>query len=271
MIADELYRASFSRNLGILTEQEQQRLSSATVAVAGLGGIGSNAVMTLARMGVGTFRLADFDSFEVVNINRQFGAGVDTEGRSKCDVIAEELRRVNPSVRIELFPEGFTDGNGDALLGGADLAIDAIDFYAIETHLAFHSQARKHGLFTLMGSPVGFSACLQVFDPNGMSIEEYCGIEPHMTALEKQMRYACGVVPELAHIDYFDVSANGANTNFMSGTGPSLACACNLAASLVASEAVILILGDAPHERSPTRSSLTRTRSVTRRPLLLAG
>jgi pimeloyl-ACP methyl ester carboxylesterase len=62
-----------------------------------------------------------------------------------------------------------------------------------------------------------------------------------MMGLEKQLRYACGVVPNLAHIDYFDVSQGASNTNFLKKTGPSLACATMLAASLVASEVGIML------------------------------
>lgn len=241
-VEESVYARSFERNIGILTGAEQQALRTSTVAVAGLGGIGGNVVMTLARMGVGRFRIADFDTFELANINRQYGATVDTVGQRKCDVIAAELRRVNPDVTVDVFPDGFTDATGNALLRDADLAIDAVDFYAIDTHLAFHRKTREHGLFTLMGSPVGFSACLQVFDPAGMSIEEYCGIHLDMDPLEKQLRYACGLVPELAHIDYYDVSTSESNTDFSAGVGPSLACAASLAAALVASEATIILL-----------------------------
>lgn len=244
------YAAAHGRNLGILTEEEQHRLERATIAVAGLGGIGGSTVVALARMGVGRFRLADFDRFEVANINRQYGAFADTVGRPKCEVVAEEVRRINPRAEVEIVPEGFvedtapdTAGTGDRLLRGADLAVDAIDFYRVETHLAFHRKTREHGLYTLMGSPIGFSACLQVFDPHGMSIEEYCGIDDGMDPLEKQLRYACGLVPTLAHIDYYDVSAPGSGTDFSAGAGPSLAAACGLASSLVATEAVLLLLG----------------------------
>lgn len=239
---DRTYDQSFSRNIGILTSAEQKRLSTCSVAIAGIGGIGSNSAITLARMGVGKFRLADFDRFEYANINRQYGAFVDTIGHSKVDVVAHEIRRINPQAEVYLEPKGFSRENAARLLDGADLVIDAIDFYSIAAHLDFHREARQKRLFVLMGSPVGFSACLQVFDPEGMSIEEYCGIEPKMLALEKQLRYACGVVPNLAHVDYFDVSRGSANTNFLKKTGPSLACATVLAASLVASEAIILLL-----------------------------
>ncbi len=239
----DLYSAAFSRNIGILTKEEQQRLARATVAIAGMGGIGSNTAVMLARMGVGRFKLADFDTYEHANINRQHGAFFDTIGQRKVEVVERELKRINPQVEVVLEPNGFTAANGEAFLQGADLAIDAIDFYAIEAHLEFHRQCRKRKLYVLMGSPVGFSGCLQVFDPNGMSLEEYCGIEPGMIGLEKQLRYATGVVPNLAHIEYFDVSRGSSNTNFLKKTGPSLACATVLAASLVVSEAAIILTG----------------------------
>jgi pimeloyl-ACP methyl ester carboxylesterase/molybdopterin/thiamine biosynthesis adenylyltransferase len=250
-MSDSFYRESFARNIGIVTETEQERLSAATVAVAGAGGIGGNTLVTLARMGVGGFRIADFDRFEPANINRQYGAHAETIGKLKCEVLAEELRRINPSVRCEIFSQGFTDETAGPLLAGADLAIDAIDFYAIDDHLKFHSATRAHGLFTLMGSPVGFSACMQIFDPRGMSLEEYCGIQPQMPAIEKQLRYACGLVPSLAHIDYFDVSAGASRTDFISRTGPSMASACALASALVANETVMLLLGRRPSRPIP--------------------
>ncbi|GLY30458.1 alpha/beta fold hydrolase [Kineosporia sp. NBRC 101731] len=247
--ADTVYARSFSRNQGILTGGEQERLGASTVAIAGLGGIGGNVAVMLARLGVGGFRLADFDRFELANINRQYGASTETVGRLKVEVIAEEIHRINPLARIEVFPEGFTDTTADGLFRGADVAIDAVDFYSITTHVALHQKTREHGLFTLMGSPIGFSACLQVFDPEGMGLEEYCGIEPDMDPLEMQMRYACGIVPELAQIEYYDVSRPESNTDFSAGTGPSLSCACGLAASLVATETAILLL-DRRHVRS---------------------
>ena len=240
---EDLYSQSFSRNLGVLTQAEQERLRTSCVAIAGLGGIGGQTLVLLARMGVGHVRIADFDTFEYPNINRQVGAAADTVGKLKAHVLAEEVRRINPAARVEVFDEGFTESTAAPLLDGADAAIDAIDFYAIETHLELHRAARRHGLYVLMGSPVGFSGCLQIFDPAGMSLEEYCAIRPEMPALEKQLRYACGLVPNLAHIDYFDVSAASSNTNFLQRKGPSLACACALASSLVAAETVLLLLG----------------------------
>src|SRR5262249_20668712 len=127
------YETAFSRNLGLVTPEEQERLRSSCVAIAGLGGGGGVHLVTLLRMGVGRFRIADHDSFELANMNRQYGATIDTLGRSKIEVMAEVARSIQPDVEIELFPEGITPGNCDAFLQGAQVAVDAIDFFAMET------------------------------------------------------------------------------------------------------------------------------------------
>lgn len=239
---NSVYNESFSRNLGILTVKEQERLAKAVVLVVGAGGIGGNCISTLSRMGIGNFHLVDPDVFELANINRQFGAKFSTQGKYKVDVIRDELEDINPAVKITTWKEKFSEENADEIFDGVDICIDAIDFYSISDHLLFHRLARKKGHFILMGSPVGFSACMQVFDPDGMSLEEFCGISDDVDPMEKQMRYACGIVPRLAHISYYDVSKENANTDFLKGSGPSLASACSLASSLVASEIVIILL-----------------------------
>ncbi|OIQ31590.1 MAG: hypothetical protein BM562_06985 [Alphaproteobacteria bacterium MedPE-SWcel] len=237
-----VYAESFSRNIGILTEGEQEALAAATVLVVGSGGIGSNCLATLARMGVGGFHIVDPDIFELANINRQFGATVSNDGRFKVDVLREAILDINPDARVTVCREYFSRAIADRVFDGVDICIDAIDFYRIEDHLTFHRAARARGLYVLMGSPVGFSACLQVFDPDGMTLADYCGIRDGQPEMEKQLRYACGIVPRLAHISYYDVSKQGSNTDFMQGSGPSVASACVLAAALVASEIVMILL-----------------------------
>ena len=83
------YRSAFSRNLGWVTEAEQERLRHRRVAIAGLGGVGGVHLLALTRLGIGKFHIADHDRFELVNFNRQAGATVDTLGRPKVDVMAD--------------------------------------------------------------------------------------------------------------------------------------------------------------------------------------
>ena len=72
----------FVRNIGLLSEEDQGRIERSRVAVAGAGGVGGVHLLTLARLGVGRFSIADFDTFEPVNVNRQFGAMASTCGRN---------------------------------------------------------------------------------------------------------------------------------------------------------------------------------------------
>ena len=83
---ENYYQSAVSRNLGIVAADEQTRLSHARVAVAGLGGVGGIHFLTLVRMGIGAFNIADLDEFSEVNANRQVGATSSTAGRAKTTV-----------------------------------------------------------------------------------------------------------------------------------------------------------------------------------------
>lgn len=100
---DEVYKNSFSRNLGILSEKDQDVLHNSRVGIAGLGGVGGSHALTLARMGVGHFHLADLDRFEPANFNRQRGATTSNLNKLKTEVIAEMIRDINPSADIKTF------------------------------------------------------------------------------------------------------------------------------------------------------------------------
>ena len=100
------YQAAFSRNLGLVTAEEQERLRQTCVAIAGMGGVGGVHLVTLARLGVGAFHLADMDFFEMANFNRQYGATLGTIERSKVDVMSEIVREINSDVKLTCFPGG---------------------------------------------------------------------------------------------------------------------------------------------------------------------
>jgi tRNA A37 threonylcarbamoyladenosine dehydratase len=101
------YDTAFSRNLGWLTAGEQQTLRGKCVAIAGLGGVGGLHLLTLVRLGVGRFRLAEFDTFELVNFNRQIGAALSSIGKPKIDVIMALTRDI-PTSRSSPIPRAST-------------------------------------------------------------------------------------------------------------------------------------------------------------------
>src|SRR6266545_3250832 len=103
------YEQAFSRNIGWVTAAEQAVLRGKRVAVAGLGGVGGSHLLTLARLGIGAFHIADFDTFELPNFNRQTGALISTLGRPKVKVLAEMAKDINPEVDIQIFPDGVSE------------------------------------------------------------------------------------------------------------------------------------------------------------------
>lgn len=244
---DQLYREAFSRNLGLLTEAEQQRLRRACVAIAGMGGVGGNFVTVLARLGIGRLRIADGDTFELANINRQTGATMATIGRRKVEVMAEMAKAINPSCDVRAWNEPITDANCDAFLDGTQLALDGLDFFAMDARVLLFRKAREHGVHAITSAPVGFGATLHLFDPHGMSFERFFDLDSRMTPLETLVSFGVGLTPTLIQRGYFPPSA----LNLTDGRAPSLACGPVLCSALVGAEAVNLLLGRHPPRPVP--------------------
>ena len=80
--------------------------------------------------------MSDYLDFlqQKVNFNRQYGAAVSTLGRRKLEVMVEHALAINPELRITTFPEGIQPDNIGAFLDGVDLAVDAVDAFAVDKH-----------------------------------------------------------------------------------------------------------------------------------------
>jgi sulfur carrier protein ThiS adenylyltransferase len=112
----------FARNVPGTTE----RLAAATIGVAGCGGLGSNAAVSLVRAGVGHLVIADFDVVELSNLNRQHYFQGDV-GLRKVDALAGHLRAINPDVKLTIHDVELTPEQVEPLFGGADLMVEAFD------------------------------------------------------------------------------------------------------------------------------------------------
>ena len=100
--------------------------SSATVAICGLGGLGSNIAIVLARAGVGRLILIDFDRVDITNLHRQ-QYKADQIGMYKTDALADNLREIAPHIELELHTECITEDNAVTLLSDADIICEAFD------------------------------------------------------------------------------------------------------------------------------------------------
>jgi len=100
--------------------------SSATVAICGLGGIGSNIAITLARAGIGKLILIDFDCVDITNLHRQ-QYKADQIGMYKTDALADNLREIAPYIELETHRKRITEDNAVTLLKDADIICEAFD------------------------------------------------------------------------------------------------------------------------------------------------
>jgi molybdopterin/thiamine biosynthesis adenylyltransferase len=233
------YSAAFSRNIGWLTEAEQQRLRHKRIAIAGMGGVGGSHLTTLARLGVGKFHIADFDQFEIANFNRQLGATVSTLGLPKVEVLAAIARDINPECDIEIFPDGVHEGNLPRFFAGVDLYVDGLDAFAFEAREMVFAYCASRRIPATTVAPLGMSAALLNFLPGGMSFEEYFQLSGR-SDVEKAIRFLVGFAPALLHRKYL---VDARRVNLAEGRGPSTALSCELCAGVAAAEAVKILLG----------------------------
>ena len=100
--------------------------ASATVAICGLGGLGSNIAIALARAGIGKLILIDFDRVDITNLHRQ-QYKAEQIGMYKTVALAENLKEIAPYISLEIHTERITEDNAVKLLQGADIVCEAFD------------------------------------------------------------------------------------------------------------------------------------------------
>lgn len=116
----------FERIETLIGENNFEKLSNETVAIVGVGGVGGTSIMTLARCGVGTLIIQDFDVVCESNFNRQVVANIDTLGKNKVDAMEEIILKINPKCKVIKLNEKF-DSNSKLFSYDFNYLIDAID------------------------------------------------------------------------------------------------------------------------------------------------
>lgn len=242
----ETYENVYLRNIGLFTAEEQRKLKTAAVAVAGVGGVGSYQAVALARQGIGELRIMDPGIFDAPDMNRQYGAMKSTIGRNKAEVTAEIIREINPFATVKTYTEAArTASEIDEFIEGCSLVVDAIDYAGFHHKQLLHSRSRSRGLYVLSSPIPGFGATLMVFDPNRMKMEEFyeapseTGKWEHFK-IEMKKLMPEELIPQAYH-DFVEgkmgyISTNGASAQ--------------LAGALLGFEAAIMITGRRAAEKT---------------------
>ncbi|MFN8610135.1 MAG: ThiF family adenylyltransferase [Vulcanimicrobiota bacterium] len=169
------------KNEGAYSRSQLEQLGRSRVAVAGLGAFAFGAV-NLAQLGIGHLRIADPDTFERHNANRQPLATLSNQGRNKTDRVEAWIRDLIPEVDVQAFPEGVTLENLERFVEGADVVVDAVDFLRPDVKLSLHRLCRQKGIPVVTGLLVGRGAICYVFTPEGPDFEEFfaCPVDPEL-------------------------------------------------------------------------------------------
>ncbi|GAA6204817.1 ThiF family adenylyltransferase [Thalassotalea sp. SU-HH00458] len=243
------YDKAFSRNIGWVTNEEQQSLRNKRVAIAGAGGVGGVHLLTLARLGIANFNISDFDDFEVHNFNRQSGAFISTLGEQKVDVMERMAKDINPDADIKSFPEGIYSHNVDDFLDGVDLYVDALDFFALDARKTVFQKCYEKNIPVVTAAPLGMGCAFLCFMPGKMSYEEYFRFKDKSTEDEQLIQFLIGLSPAMLQRSYL---VDETRVSFKQKKGPSTPMAVNLCAGIAGTYALKILLnrGDvlcAPH------------------------
>lgn len=233
------YATAFSRNLGFVTRAEQERLRQSRVAIAGLGGVGGSHLLTLARLGVGRFTVAEFDRFDLANFNRQAGATCSTLGQRKIDVLARMALDINPELDLRLNPNGVRPHQADDFLAGADLYVDSIDLFATEARAEIFACCERRGIPAITAAPIGFGCAWMVFRRGGTSFADYMRWQDAEDDIGRVVRMIVGLSPRFLHHPYLVAP------EFVDPAGrrvPSTCAGIEQCAGIVGAEAVKLLL-----------------------------
>ncbi len=232
------YAEAFDRNLGWFTQPEQKSLQGKTIAIAGMGGVGGVHLLTLVRLGVAKFRIADLDFFEVANFNRQVGAMMSTVEQPKVNVLAKMAKDINPEAEIVEFSAGVTGQNIDDFLKGADLFIDGFDFFAIDIRRKTFARCRELGIAAMTAAPVGMGVAFLVFTKDGMAFEDYFRFEGK-SELRQYINFLMGLAPSGMHRSYL---VDPSRLDIAKRKAPSTMIGVQLCASFTAAQAVKFLL-----------------------------
>ena len=142
----------FYRTELLVGQKGSQKLAQTSVAVIGLGGVGSYSAEALARSGIGKFILIDFDVIESTNINRQILALQSTLGKPKVELMQQRILDINPKAEVIIYQEVLDGNKQDNLLEGAEYCVDSIDSLNSKISLLEFLLKNERKFISIMGA-----------------------------------------------------------------------------------------------------------------------
>ncbi len=171
----------FTRNVILIGEEKQQKISNSHVMVFGLGGVGSYVVEALARAGVGHFTIVDNDNVAISNLNRQIIALHSTIGKPKVEVAKSRILDINPNCRIDIYNQFVLPCNlSEINFEHVDYIVDAIDTVAAKIAIIEKATTTTTPIICAMGTG-------NKLDPSRLEITDIA--KTSVCPLARVMRY----------------------------------------------------------------------------------
>ena len=158
-----MYEQLYLRNEGYVPADLQEKIRATRVLIAGCG-IGSTIAEAAMRLGFEQMTVADGDTVELHNLNRQAYESQDA-GRTKAEALADHLRRIHPEARLTVHADWITADNVAGLVEGADLIFDTVDFLDLKTICDLHDEAHRQRKPIISAVSAGWGAAAVYFPP----------------------------------------------------------------------------------------------------------
>lgn len=179
------YDDFFSRNLGIFSAEEQEKIRHSRMAIIGCGGVGGVIALVLARSGVEHLTLVEPDCYEPSNMNRQIACFCDTIGRNKAECLRDEILRINPQAQLTVHERALTADDLPSVADMGDIIFPVMDEWPLSLTCL---EAVRKVKPVVMAYPVGALSRVSVFTAASPTVAE-CLVMPYGFGLAKLEDY----------------------------------------------------------------------------------
>lgn len=162
-----------------------EKLARVKILIIGCGGLGSNVALALVRCGVKNLTIVDFDTVDILNLNRQNYFYCQT-GQKKINALSEILKKINPYVNIETLSSKVDESNIDKLICPYDIVVEAVDDEATKA-LIFNSAIYKKKKVVMASGVAGFGDCENIKIKRG---ENFSIVGDFSTSIKEKKPYA---------------------------------------------------------------------------------
>lgn len=216
---EELLRYSRHILLDDIGIEGQQKITESTVFIVGAGGLGSPVAMYLAASGVGHLVIADHDTVDLTNLQRQVAHRTESVGAAKVESMRQTLAAINPTVRITALLERAEGPMLDQWVRQSDVVIDCSDNF--RTRHAVNAACVRFGIPLVSGAAIRFDGQISVYDTRDANAPCYACVFPAEATFEEVRCSTMGVFAPLVGI-IGSMQASEA-LRLMAGVGRSLA------------------------------------------------